>query len=101
MPYEYFILDLSDPLHGCPSWACNTSIACGWEDDTEASPEAGDGEDDDAAWHALVASSLRRRGVDVGAPDGHDDPRRESSPPTLAARAFDVMVATHLSLIHS
>ena len=28
-PYKYIILDLSDPLHGCPSchgaWACNTS----------------------------------------------------------------------------
>ena len=66
-----------------------------WEDDTEASPEADDGEDDDAAWNALVSSSLRRRDLDVGAPDGHDDTRRESLPPTLAARAFDVMVATH------
>ena len=57
--------------------------------------QADDGEDDDAAWNTLVSSSLRQRGVDVGAPDGHDDPRRESLPPTLAARAFDVMVATH------
>ena len=24
--YEYFLLDLSDLLHGCPSWACNTSV---------------------------------------------------------------------------
>ena len=23
--YEYIILDLSDPLHGCSSWVCNTS----------------------------------------------------------------------------
>ena len=22
VPYEYFIFDVSDPLHGCPSWAC-------------------------------------------------------------------------------
>ena len=26
---EHFILDLSDPLHGCPSWVCNTS--CLWD----------------------------------------------------------------------
>ena len=26
MQYEYFILDLSDPLHVCPSWVCNTSL---------------------------------------------------------------------------
>ena len=25
MPYAYLIVNLSDPLHGCPSWACNTS----------------------------------------------------------------------------
>ena len=31
--YEYFILDLSDPLHGCPSWVCNTSSV-----KTEATP---------------------------------------------------------------
>ena len=25
VPSEYCILNLSDPLHGCPGWACNTS----------------------------------------------------------------------------